>query len=259
MSTLIQKQERHILKIGLNRPDLRNALSTEMIHELRKVIKENHMRRDLRAIMIYGEGAAFCAGADLQNMKAMVNLNFEENIADAMNLHELFAAIADSEVPVVCQVHGACFGGALGLMAASDIVIAESQTKMCFSEVKLGLAPALISEFVLRKTTVGKVAPWMLSGLVFSAEQAEKMGLVHFVTKTEDLNQQTELVLQSFREAGPESVRETKKLISKVSSYIPANIKQTTAQVIAERRVSAEGQEGLLSFLEKRQPTWRVQ
>jgi methylglutaconyl-CoA hydratase len=161
---------------------------------------------------------------------------------------------------VLSVVHGAAMGGALGLMAASDIVIAEKATQFCFSEVKLGIAPAVISAFVLKNRPLAPVAPWMMSGRVFNSQQALQMGLVTEIYAAENINELGASLAawkNSFIEAAPEAVKLTKGLLKKVmiSSWLVQ--KNITTQVIAERRVSAEGQEGLKSFLNKTTPSWR--
>jgi methylglutaconyl-CoA hydratase len=181
----------------------------------------------------------------------------------------MFDAIHQCNIPVVGYVHGSVFGGALGLMACCDYVIAEEKTQFCFSEVKLGLAPAVISSFVLKKTLYGKVAPFMLSAQVFNSDQAIDMGLAHQkisvpATNTE-FDPTTHDIFKKFQaslnEAGPEAVRATKELIQSLQNnqFGPTNdLKENTTRVIAERRVCEEGQEGLQSFLEKRTPQWRL-
>lgn len=258
MKTVLVSENKGVLTVALNRPDVRNAFSPEMISELTQVFKSAATNKDLRVILLKGEGKAFCAGADLAYMREMAGFTFEKNQADAKELHAMFEAIFSCPVPVVAKVHGSAFGGGLGLIAASDIVVAEEKAQYCFSEVKLGLAPAVISNFVLRKTTLGHAGPWMLTGQVFSTAEALQMGLVHFSFDFSGVESLIENVLQGFRECGPEAIRETKKLIQKVPSLSFEDAKELTSRVIAERRSSAEGQEGLAAFLEKRKPDWRI-
>lgn len=258
MKTLVLSEDKGVLRVSLNRPDLRNAFSPDMILELTEVFSKSGARADLRAVHLDGQGRIFCAGADLNYMQEMVNYSFEKNRSDAEVLHGMFEAVFSCPVPVVTRVHGAAFGGALGLIAASDIVIAEEKTQFCFSEVKLGLAPAVISDFVLRKCPLGQVAPWMISGQVFSAAEALRAGLVHQAAPSAGIPELVEKCLQGLRECGPESLRETKKLIQKVPALSRDEARRETAKVIAERRASAEGQEGLQSFLAKRPASWRL-
>lgn len=257
MALLTVQEQDQVLHLRLNRPDVRNAFNPEMIEELTKLFLALEKRRDLRAVALAGEGKAFCAGADLSWMKAMVNYSFEENRLDSQKLFAMFEAMALCPIPLLGLAHGSAFGGALGLLACCDFVIAEESTQFCFSEVKLGLAPAVISAFVLRKAGAGAVRPWMLSGQVFGAEEARRLGLVHEIVPNSEGSQSLLAALSSWIEAGPEAVRETKKLLNDLPHLDWAAQKDRTTRVISERRVSSEGQEGLKSFLEKRAPAWR--
>ena len=258
MKTLLVSENSGVLSVSLHRPEVRNAFSSEMIAELTDLFTSVGRRADLRAVRLSGEGKTFCAGADLSYMQEMVKYSMQQNQADSLAMHGMFEAIFQSPVPVVTQVHGAAFGGALGLIAASDIVIADEKTQFCFSEVKLGLVPAVISDFVLRKSSLGLVAPAMLTGQVFTAAEARRMGLVHAIGETTVLDGLTEKSLRSFREAGPEAVRETKKLIQSVPVLSRDQVRAQVSRVISERRVSNEGQEGIKAFLEKRVASWRL-
>lgn len=248
-----------ILYVTLNRPDVRNAFNAQLMTELTAAFTNAAADQELRAVVLSGEGKVFCAGADLQSMQSMVNFTFEENQQDALILHGLFESMYQCPVPVICSAHGAAFGGALGLLSVSDIVIAEKGVQLCFSEVKLGLAPAVISDFISRRGLLNSCRPYMLSGKVFSAEQALQLGLVHHVAV--DASERHSVVqswLSSFHEAGPEAVRETKKLLNQSLMNVDSIAKAITTKLIAERRISSEGQEGLKSFLEKRTPAWRA-
>jgi methylglutaconyl-CoA hydratase len=256
---MIQVEEKnHIATVTLNRPEVRNAFHPQMIAEITKAFRSLGASRDLRAIVLRGEGKVFCAGADLNWMKEMVNYSLEENKKDSAELFEMFKAISESQVPVIAVVHGAAFGGALGLIAAADYVIAEEKTQLCFSEVKLGIVPAVISHFVLKKTSLGVVAPSMLTGKVFSPKSVQGTGLIHEVVNAEELDEKLSEVTQLFLQAGPEAVKATKKLIHHVGELSVTEAAAETGKVIAERRVSREGQEGLQGFLEKRKPDWVV-
>ncbi|MGE0634308.1 MAG: enoyl-CoA hydratase-related protein [Pseudobdellovibrionaceae bacterium] len=251
------EEKNHIAYVTLNRPELRNAFNPQMIGELTQTFSKFSKRADLVAIVLRGEGKSFCAGADLTWMKSMVNFSLEENKRDSHELFQMFESIDRCALPVVGQVHGHVMGGALGLVAACDFVVAETQTQFCFSEVKLGLAPAVIGAFVLKKTTLGLVKPAMLSARIFSATEAHHMGLVHEVGSQVECDQAVHNFVSAVRDCGSEAVRETKKLISAVPDMDWSNAKIATSQVIAERRVSTEGQEGLRAFLEKRTPSWK--
>ena len=250
-------EENHIAYVKLNRPEIRNAFDPRMIEELTKVFRGLNQRVGLRAVVLQGEGKVFCAGADLNWMKEMVNYTIDQNREDSKKLFAMFEAIVDCALPIVCLAQGAAFGGALGLLACCDYVIADPATQFCFSEVKLGLAPAVISAFVNRRGNASKTRYFMISGSVFNSAQATEMGLVHEVASIGDFTNRLNFVLAQFAECGPEAVRETKKLLNSLPTLSWLEQRELTTQVIAERRVSKEGQEGLKSFLEKRSPHWR--
>lgn len=257
MSVVVLTEMNKVAYLKLNRPTVRNAFNPEMIAELTKVFHELEQRQDLRAVVLQGEGKAFCAGADLNWMQEMVNYTFDENLADSLKLFEMFEAISTCSLPVLGMVHGAAFGGALGLVAVCDEVVAEEGTQFCFSEVKLGIAPAVISAFVSRKALLGKIRPLMLSGVVFNSHIAQQAGLVSEVAAVGQGHTVLQKVLHNYLQAGPEAVRATKKMLNEQFGMIWSQQKQQTIKVIAERRCSAEGQEGLKSFLQKREPQWR--
>lgn len=246
-------------EVILERPEVRNAFNPEMITEITRTFIELQARKDLRAVVMRGEGKVFCAGADLSWMQSMANYNFEQNQEDAQKLFEMFNAIERLNMPVLAMVQGAVFGGGLGLVAVSDFVVAEKHTQFCFSETKLGLVPAVISAFVKNKVFMGHVRPYMLSAMVFSAATAQKMGLVNEVSEDADsAHKVIRQILDHLCECGPEAVRATKALTRDVPGLYGEELKERTAKVISERRVSTEGQEGLKAFLEKRTPNWRT-
>lgn len=252
------KEENKVAHVTLDRPDVRNAFHPEMIQKLTEAFQGFAQRTDLRAIVLAGEGKAFCAGADLNWMKSMVNYTKAQNQEDSEKLFQMFESIWNCPVPVVGCVHGAAFGGALGLIAACDYVIAEEKTQLCFSEVKLGIAPAVISAFILKKCASGTVSHLMISGKVFTPQEVLGSGLLHEAVSESQMSAALKKWLENFLAAGPEAVKETKKLIRNLTGSSLAEAKAETCRVIAERRVSAEGQEGLKSFLEKRSPNWKV-
>lgn len=257
MSVVVLTEMNKVAYLKLNRPAVRNAFNPEMIAELTKIFRELEQRQDLRAVVLQGEGKAFCAGADLNWMQEMVNYSFEENTADSLKLFEMFESIANCTLPVLGMVHGAAFGGALGLVAVCDEVVAEEGTQFCFSEVKLGIAPAVISAFVNRKALLGKVRPLMLSGIIFNSHIAQQAGLVSEIAPLGQGHTVLQKVLHNYLQAGPQAVRETKKMLNQQFEMNWSQQKQQTIKVIAERRCSSEGQEGLKSFLQKREPQWR--
>ncbi|MFM6927463.1 MAG: enoyl-CoA hydratase-related protein [Bdellovibrio sp.] len=258
MKFVVVAEMNHVAYVKLNRPDVRNAFNPEMIAEITQIFHDLNARKDLRSVVLQGEGKSFCAGADLNWMREMVNFSFIQNREDSVKLFGMFEAIAKCTLPVIGLVHGAAFGGALGLLAACDEVIAEEGTQFCFSEVKLGIAPAVISSFVQRKTIPGKVRPLMLSAVVFNAHTAQQAGLVTDVVAAGEGHNAIQKVIQNYMQCGPEAVRETKKLLNDIGNMTWEQQRDRTTNLIAERRASAEGQEGLKSFLEKREPSWRT-
>lgn len=259
MQTIRVEKSGTTTTVILNRPEVRNAFHPTMIQELTEVFSKTiPADKNCRVVVLRGEGKSFCSGADLGWMKSMVDYDLKENTQDSEKLFAMFAAIRSCAVPVVGRIHGHAMGGAVGLTAVCDVAAAVTDTQFCFTEVKLGLVPAVISPFVLEKMNAGWARRWMLTGDVFSAEHARLAGLVHFVGSETEVDEFVSGVVKSFNEGGPEAVQATKKLAQAVSVTGDWQQKDAlTTKVIAERRVSAEGQEGLRGFLEKRTPSWK--
>jgi len=199
-------------------------------------------------VLLRGDGASFCAGADIEWMRASADLTVEENVADANALRRMLEAIDGCPAPVVAAVHGHAFGGGVGLVACSDIVVAHERTVFAFSEVKLGIVPAVISPFARRRIGEGAARRYFVTGERFDAETALRIGLVHEVTP--DLDAALDSILAELRTAGPRAARHAKRLALERPDG------PETARRIAERRASDEGQEGLRAFLERRRPAW---
>lgn len=257
MAFIRQSELENVLYLRMNRSEVKNAFNPAMIEEIREAFLNADKRKDLRAIVLTGEGNVFSAGADLNWMTAMVRYSYEQNIEDAKKLYEMFDSIWRTTIPVICTVRGAAFGGALGLMACCDYVIIEEDVQLAFSEVKLGIAPAVISSFVLRKGIAGRMRFYMMSGKLFSANDALRFSLVHELVKPGTADLALQKVLEIIKDAGPESVRDTKKLLNEAEEFNWHEMKDKSIKLIASRRISSEGQEGLKSFLEKRAPSWR--
>jgi len=235
-----------VLRVTLARPERRNAFDAELIAELTAAF---HGAGDARAVLLAGEGPCFCAGADLEWMRAAAALTYEENVEDARRLLRLLEAIDGCPAPVVARIQGHALGGGAGLVACADIAVSAEDAVFAFSEVKLGLIPAVISPFVLAKIGPSAARRYFLTGQRFDAATALRIGLVHDVAA--GLDGAVESGLAELLAAGPEAVRAAKLLVRDR----PAGIE--TARRIAEQRASAEGQEGLRAFLEKRPPRWR--
>jgi methylglutaconyl-CoA hydratase len=234
-----------VLTVCLARPETRNAFDAAGIAELAEAFVDVGRAR---AVVLRGDGPSFCAGADVEWMRASVDLGLEENVADATALRRMFEAIDGCPAPVVALVHGHALGGGIGLVACADVAIAHPETVFAFSEVKLGLVPAVISPFALRRIGESAARRYFLTGERFDAATALRVGLVHEVT--EDLDAALGRVLGELRTAGPRATRHAKRLVLERPDG------PDTARRIAERRVSDEGQEGLRAFLERRRPAW---
>ncbi len=254
-SILVEKKHHHAV-VRLNRPAVRNSFHPKMIAEITEAFKKLNQLKDIRCIVLRGEGKTFCSGADLNWMQEMVKYNLEKNKKDSAKLYEMFAAVRSSSVPVIAAVHGGMYGGALGFLACADLVIADQESTFCFSEVKLGIAPAVISEFILEKVSLAQVQPFMLSAEAFDVTRAIQMGLVHFKATAAEFEKVVIEKIKLFNDSGPEAVAATKKLLQKVNAN--KNQKLLVTKVISERRVSKEGQDGIKSFLQKRNPSWKM-
>ena len=244
--------------VNMDRPEVRNALNAEMIHELTEAMAWLDSRDDIRVVILKGNGKAFCAGADLSYMKSMSGFSYNQNMADAEKLSKLFRAVYYCRKAVIAVVHGACIGGANGLVAASDIVIAETGTKFAFSEVRLGLTPATISPFVFLRMGNTACRELMLTGRSFTAEEAREYGLVNKVVDETGLIDAEREYIDHFMHASPDAIAECKNLLRMVSgSGDPDDeLFYNTSILIAQQRVSKAGQEGMAAFFEKRKPGW---
>ncbi|MES2965672.1 MAG: enoyl-CoA hydratase-related protein [Bdellovibrionota bacterium] len=256
---LALKTEGRIATVSLNRPDVRNAFDPVMIGELKQAFDQLGARADLSVIVLRGEGKSFSSGADLGYMKAMASFSFEENEKDARTLDAMFWSLRSCALPIVGRLHGHAMGGALGLTALCDVAAAVEGTQFAFSEVRLGLAPAVISPYVLEKMSASHAKRFMLTGEVFDAHQAREAGLVEFVGSEALVDSFVKMTATAIASSGPEAVRATKKLLRELEQTSHWDLKRDlTTKTIAERRVSEEGQEGLRGFLEKRTPKWKT-
>jgi methylglutaconyl-CoA hydratase len=245
-----------LARVWLNRPDLRNAFDGLMVTELRRALFDLHEVSAVRVIVLGGRGPAFCAGADLQWMKAMAGFTREENLREAQAMADLFFTVYESPKPVVARVHGAALGGGAGLVAAADIPVAALGTQFGFTEVRLGILPAVISPYVIRKIGESAARELLLTGERFEAVKAQEIGLVRAAVPVEDLDAAVDARVQELLQAGPQAIAQAKELIEEVSFRRVEDVQRYTVDAIADVRVSQEGQEGLRAFLEKRKPDW---
>ena len=256
----LERLELHIegpvARVWLNRPEARNAFDGLMISELRTVLFDLRNVDQVRVIVLGGRGACFCAGADLEWMKAMASFSREENLREAQALADLFFTVYESPKPLVCRVHGAALGGGSGLVAACDLAVAAQGSQFGFTEVRLGLVPAVISPYVLGKIGESAARELFLTGERFDAEHAREIGLVRRVVPEAELNAAVEGRVAELLKAGPRAQAEAKALIHEVAWRRPEVVQRYTVERIADLRVSPEGQEGLRAFLERRKPDW---
>jgi methylglutaconyl-CoA hydratase len=246
-------------RLTLNRPEVRNAFNEHVIAELTDWAartREAAVRHHIRAAVIAGTGKVFCAGADVTWMSKMVNYSEEENLRDAMAMSRMFAAINELPLAVIGRIQGAALGGGAGLAAVCDIVVAEETALFGFTETKLGILPAVISPFALAKIGQAAARELFLTGARFSARRAKEIGLVHEVVADGELDATVGRYVKEILTAGPEAVAAAKALIPTVWGRPVADAMPATAAAIAVQRVSAEGQEGLRAFLDKRKPAW---
>jgi methylglutaconyl-CoA hydratase len=245
VSGLRVERDGHVLRVTLAKPQRRNAFDAALIGELHAAFADVG---DARAVVLAGDGPSFCAGADVEWQRASIDLTYEENVEDALRLYRMCERIDRCPAPVVAAVQGYALGGGSGLVACADIAIARPDATFGFSEVKLGIIPAVISPFVLPK--IGTHARrYFLTGERFDAETALRIGLVQELTS--DLDGAVDRVVAEVLSAGPEAVRAAKELVRERPSG------EETARIAARLRSGEEGQEGLRAFLEKRTPGWR--
>jgi methylglutaconyl-CoA hydratase len=245
-----------VTRVWLNHPDVRNAFDGLMVTELRQVLFDLGAIESVRVIVLGGRGPAFCAGADLDWMRARAAFNRDENLREAQALADMFFTIYQSPKPVVARVHGAAMGGGAGLVAASDIAVAALGTQFGFPEVRLGLIPAVVSPYVLGKIGESAARELFLTGEKFEAVRALEIGLVNAAVPESDLDATIERRVKELILSGPRAISEAKALIREVAYRRPEDIQRYTVERVADLRVSSEGQEGMRAFVEKRKPDW---
>lgn len=253
---LTRSIEGPVAHVRLARPDVRNAFNAGLIAALTATFKELGAHDTVRAIVLSGEGKVFCGGADISWMRSSLDLSYDENVADAERMSDMFRAIDRCPKPVIGRIHGAALGGGAGLAAVCDIVLAASDAVFGFTEVKLGIIPAVISPFVLAKIGASHARALFLTGERFDAKRAQHIGLVHEVVVADTLDVCIERVLNEVLTAGPAAVAEAKALIPRVLACTYDESRDVTSDTIARLRASDEGQEGLRAFLERRKARW---
>ncbi len=245
--------------IWLNRPAVRNAFNDELIGEISAAFADVEASPDVRVVIMAARGEVFCAGADLNYMRAMSGFSHAENHADALQVARMFHAVHSCSRPVIARVQGAAFGGGVGLTAACDIVVAADTVTFALSEVKLGIVAATISPHLVRAMGPRRAARFMLTAETFSARQACEAGLVHEVRSPDALDAEVDRLVRALLDGSPAALAATKRLLADIVE-VPMEddvLLAATAKCIADARVSPEGREGIAAFLEKRAPGWR--
>lgn len=257
MSTVLIRQDGPIVRVRLNRPEVRNAINDELILELEKSLKGIEKDKAIRVVILSGEGDFFCAGADLNWMKTFAGAPRKKNEANALRFAKLLTYLNEFPKPTIAQVHGAAIGGGIGLLAACDIAVAFENTVFALAEVKLGLVPAAISPFVIVKIGSSAARRYFLTGERFTADVALRLGLIHETAPLDRLPTTVDEIARHLISSGPEALRHCKELIRKAGrGEASQSLRQYTAKKIASLAASPEAQEGIKAFLEKRRPSW---
>ncbi len=250
----------HVATVTLARPEVRNAFNDEVIAELSQAFVQLGEAAEVRAIVLAAEGSAFCAGADLNWMRRMADYTREENLADAAKLAFMLRVIYECPKPTVARVQGDVYAGGMGLVAACDMAVSVDTAHYCLSEVKLGLIPATISPYVIRAMGPRAAHRWFLTAERFGAAEAHRIGFVHEVVAADRLDAQVSEWVAALASASPNAVRECKKLVQDVAEHdITRLLIDRTVEGIADIRASAEGREGVQSFLQKKKPAWMAE
>jgi methylglutaconyl-CoA hydratase len=245
-----------VVRILFNRPDVHNAFNATMIVELDDAFTRIKNDKKIRVVIMTGMGKSFCAGADINWMREIIHYSFEQNLEESLHLAELLHKIYTLPKPTLAMVNGTAIGGGTGFISACDIAIASDQARFGLSEVKIGLVPAAISPYVIRKIGESKAREYFLTGKRISAQKACEIGLLNEVMPPDQLEGKVDEIVTLFLTSGPEALANCKKLIQEVPRMSFEEAKEYTARMIANLRVSKEGQEGMAAFLEKRKPSW---
>ena len=255
-NTIDVSKQNNVATIFLNRPDVHNAMNEQLIKELTDCFKKLDKEKDTRIIVLTGNGKSFCAGADLNWMKSMINYSRVENIKDSNILLDLYDTIYNCSKPVIARVNGHAFGGGIGLFAVCDITITITDCKFAFSEVKLGIIPAVISKYISKRIKLSDMRRLFITGERFDSNYAKEIGLIDFVASEKDLDEIVKKYIDILRYSSPNAIYEIKKLINAYETMDTEKYKKFIVEKIAELRVSEEGQEGINAFLDKRKSKW---
>lgn len=248
--------EKNIAWLTLNRPDIHNALDGKSIEELILRLNELHRTPSVRALVLQGNGKSFCSGADLSWIQKITSASEIDHLREAHQLSDVMHLLDTLPCPTLCAVQGAIMGGGIGLMACSDIVIADPNSKFCFSEIKVGLIPAVVSPYVLRAIGPRFTRRYFLTSETFSALEAHRIGLVHEVSKQENHSKMIDELLKHIALGAPKAIQQAKQLIQDLCTDMSEDIRHNTAKWFADLRLSEEGQKGIQAFLERKLPPW---
>jgi methylglutaconyl-CoA hydratase len=254
MTIRSETDARHVVRITLDRPDQRNAFDAELVAELTAVT--GRIDPAARAVILQSEGEAFCAGADIDWMRGMADYTLDENLADSRGLARMFRALYDLPMPLLARVQGAAIGGGAGLVAVADLAVASTTATFGFTETRLGILPAVVSPYVVRKIGPAHATALFVTGLRFDALRALEIGLVEAVEEPADLDARVDSLIAAILAGGRQAVNAAKRLVRDVEGRGLDDVTELTVERIARARVSGEGQEGMRAFLEKREPNW---
>ncbi len=255
--TIKTEIKNQIATVTLSRPEVHNAFNDEVIKKLTETFSELSKDNNVRVVILAGEGKSFCAGGDLNWMKKAIDYTYEENVEDSRRLAKMFKTINECPKPVIARIHGTTIGGGVGLVSVCDVSCAVSTAKFSLSEVKIGLIPAVISPFVMRKIIPGEARRYFLTGERFDASEAKRIGLISEVSLDEkEMDKKISEWTESVLSGGPEAISACKKMIHDISFLNTDEALELSSKQLAERRASKEGQEGIKAFFEKRKPNW---
>src|SRR5262245_19655419 len=256
-STLDIRRQGTTARVFLNRPDVRNAFNDAVIAELTAVFRELGADASLRAIVIGGHGKAFCAGGDLNWMRAMADYSWEQNRADAQALADMLWTLYTCPIPLVGRIHGDCYAGGVGLASVCDVLVAADGMQFCLSEARLGLLPATIGPYVVRALGEQASRRYFITAERFSAADAHRLGFVHELASADAIDAKVDAVVQTLLANGPEAVKASKRLVKDLAGQpLTPELRADTARRIADIRSSAEGRDGVQAFLNKRPSPW---
>jgi methylglutaconyl-CoA hydratase len=254
--TIILSRDAQIARIILNRPEVHNAFNSLMISELDDAFEKVGADQSIRVVVLKGQGKSFCAGADINWLREIVHYSFEQNLKESLQLAEVLHKIYTLPKATIAMVNGTAIGGGTGFLSGCDIAVASDEAKFGLSEVKIGLVPAAISPYVIRRIGESKAREYFLTGKRISAREALKIGLVNEVVPSEELEKKTAEIIDNLLTSGPDAIASCKELIQRIPGMSLEEAREFTARMIANLRVSEEGQEGMGAFLEKRKPKW---